>query len=131
LSSPGWTEPDGPAEIRIPFKTLRFEPGVDRVWGVNFSRRIRRKNEVDFWSPVPRVYNLYRASLGGTMSGLPNANPGRNLRLKPWVSGDATRAVSGKEFDNDAHAGIDLKYGVTPSLTLDVTARPDFAQAEA
>jgi small-conductance mechanosensitive channel/CRP-like cAMP-binding protein len=122
----GWT-----AEIRIPFKTLRFEPGVDRVWGVNFSRRIRRKNEVDFWSPVPRVYNLYRASLGGTMSGLPNANPGRNLRLKPWVSGDATRAVSGKEFDNDAHAGIDLKYGVTPSLTLDVTARPDFAQAEA
>jgi Domain of unknown function (DUF5916) len=122
----GWT-----AEIRIPFKTLRFEPGADRVWGVNFSRRIRRKNEVDFWSPVPRVYNLYRASLGGTMSGVPNANPGRNLRLKPWLSADTTRAVSGKDFDNDGHAGVDLKYGVTPSLTLDVTALPDFAQAEA
>ena len=35
------------------------------------------------------------------------------------------------EFDNDAHAGVDLKYGVTPSLTLDVTVEPDFAQAEA
>src|SRR5262249_50306450 len=58
----GWT-----AEIGIPFKTLRFERGSDRVWGVNFSRRIRRKNEIDYWSPVPRVYNLYRASLGGTL----------------------------------------------------------------
>ena len=55
----GWS-----AEIRIPFKTLRFERGADRVWGVNFSRRIRRKNEIDYWSPVPRVYNLYRAGLG-------------------------------------------------------------------
>src|SRR6185295_13854758 len=52
----GWT-----AEIRIPFKTLRFDRGADRIWGVNFSRHIRRKNEVDYWSPVPRVYNLYRA----------------------------------------------------------------------
>jgi small-conductance mechanosensitive channel/CRP-like cAMP-binding protein len=126
MDGTGWT-----AEIRIPFKTLRFEPGADRVWGVNFSRRIRRKNEVDFWSPVPRVYNLYRASLGGTMSGVPNANPGRNLRLKPWVSGDTTRAVGGREFDSGRHAGLDVKYGVSPSLTLDVTVRPDFAQAEA
>jgi hypothetical protein len=61
-SEKGWT-----AEIRIPFKTLRFERGADRVWGVNFSRHIRRKNEVDYWSPVPRVYNLYRASIGGTL----------------------------------------------------------------
>ena len=56
----GWS-----AELRIPFKTLRFERGGDRPWGVNFSRRIRRKNEIDYWSPVPRVYNLYRAGLGG------------------------------------------------------------------
>src|SRR3954466_2748882 len=61
----GWS-----AEIRIPFKTLRFERGADRIWGVNFSRRIRRKNEIDYWSPVPRVYNLYRAGLGGTLTRL-------------------------------------------------------------
>ena len=126
LEATGWT-----AEIRIPFKTLRFEPGADRVWGVNFSRRIRARNEVDYWSPVPRVYNLYRASLAGTMAGLPDASPGRNLRVKPWVSADATRPVGGSEFDPNGHVGVDVKYGVTPSLTLDVTARPDFAQAEA
>ena len=125
-SEKGWT-----AEIRIPFKTLRFERGADRVWGVNFSRHIRRKNEVDYWSPVPRVYNLYRASMGGTLSGLPDASQGRNLRLKPWVSGDVTRGLAADAFDPDAHAGLDVKYGVTPSLTLDVTVKPDFAQAEA
>ena len=122
----GWS-----AEIRIPFKTLRFERGADRVWGVNFSRRIRRKNETDYWSPVPRVYNLYRAGLAGTLTGLADASQGRNLRIKPWVAADSTRPVAGASFDAGAHAGLDLKYGVTPSLTLDVTAKPDFAQAEA
>jgi len=122
----GWS-----AEIRVPFKTLRFERGADRVWGVNFSRRIRRKNEIDYWSPVPRVYNLYRASLGGTLAGLPDAGEGHNLRLKPWIASQATRAVGGADMDEGGRVGLDAKYGVTPSLTLDVTARPDFAQAEA
>jgi hypothetical protein len=122
----GWS-----AEIRIPFKTLRFERGGDRDWGVNFSRRIRRKNEIDYWSPVPRVYNLYRAGLGGTLTGLSGASQGRNLRLKPWVAADTTRNVGGATFDSGQHIGLDLKYGVTPSLTLDVTVKPDFAQAEA
>ncbi len=122
----GWS-----AEIRIPFKTLRFERGADRVWGVNFSRRIRRKNEIDYWSPVPRVYNLYRAGLAGTLTGLADASQGRNLRVKPWIAANSTRPVAGAAFDAGAHAGLDVKYGVTPSLTLDVTAKPDFAQAEA
>lgn len=122
----GWS-----AEIRIPFKTLRFERGADRVWGVNFSRRIRRKNETDYWSPVPRVYNLYRSGLAGTLTGLADASQGRNLRIKPWIAADSTRPVAGASFDGGAHAGLDMKYGVTPSLTLDVTAKPDFAQAEA
>src|SRR5256885_4977813 len=122
----GWS-----AEIRIPFKTLRFERGADRLWGVNFSRRIRRKNEIDYWSPVPRVYNLYRASLDGTLSGLPDASQGRNLRVKPWIGANATRGLGGDTFDRGTHVGLDAKYGVTPSLTLDVTVKPDFAQAEA
>ena len=122
----GWT-----AEIRIPFKTLRFERGGDRVWGVNFSRRIRRKNEIDYWSPVPRVYNLYRAGLAGTLSGLPDASQGRNLRLKPWIAANSTRATGGDSFSNGEHVGLDAKYGVTTGLTLDVAVKPDFAQAEA
>ena len=122
----GWS-----AEIRIPFKTLRFEGGGGRVWGVNFSRRIRRKNEIDYWSPVPRVYNLYRASLDGTLAGLPDASQGRNLRIKPFLSAHTTREAAAADFSRAAGAGLDVKYGVTPALALDVTVKPDFAQAEA
>jgi hypothetical protein len=126
IDAGGWS-----AEMRIPFKTLRFERGEGRIWGANFSRRIRRKNEVDYWSPVPRVYNLYRAGLAGTLAGLGDVSQGHNLRIKPWVAANSTRAVGGPEFAPESHAGLDVKYGVTPSLTLDITVKPDFAQAEA
>jgi hypothetical protein len=122
----GWT-----AEMAIPFKSLRFEPGRTARWGINFSRRIRRKNEVDFWAPVARAYNLSRVSVAGDLVGLPDSSPGRNLRVKPFVLGSAIRNVGGSIYRGDADVGLDLKYGVTPALTLDATVRPDFAQAEA
>jgi len=122
----GWS-----AEIRIPFKTLRFEPGDGRTWGVNFARRIRRKNEVAYWSPVPRAYSIYRASQDGNLIGLPNVDQGRNLRIKPFAVASATRPTAGRSFDGDGDLGLDVKYGVTPALTLDLTVNPDFAQVEA
>ena len=122
----GWT-----AEFRIPFKTLRFEAGAGHVWGVNFARRVRRKNEVSYWSPVSRAFNIYRASAAGTLAGLPALRPGRNLRLKPFMVGGAVRAVGEPEFGGDFSGGLDFKAGITPSLTLDATLNPDFAQAEA
>lgn len=122
----GWT-----LEMAIPFKSLRFEKGEGHVWGVNFSRRIRRKNEIDYWSPVTRVFNLARVSQAGTLAGLPALSPGRNLRVKPYVLGRGVRDTGHTSFDHDAELGLDVKFGVTPSLTLDVTVNPDFAQAEA
>lgn len=59
----GWT-----IEMAIPLTALRFEPGGE--WGINFSRRIRRKNEIDYWSPVPRSFSLARVSLAGRLQGL-------------------------------------------------------------
>ncbi|MBI2835503.1 MAG: carbohydrate binding family 9 domain-containing protein [Acidobacteria bacterium] len=122
----GWT-----AEMAIPFKSLRFKSGEAHAWGINFSRRIRRKNEVDYWSPVPRAYELTRISLAGNLAGLSATTAGRNLRIKPYVLGSAVRPTGGEAYDGTADVGFDLKYGVTPALTLDVTFRPDFAQAEA
>lgn len=121
----GWT-----AEVAIPFRALRFDPRGGE-WGVNFSRRIRRKNEVTFWSPVPRAYNLNRISLAGNLAGLPRANPGRDLRLKPYALGRTLRDTGGDAFAQKMEFGGDLKYGVTPGLTMDVTFNPDFAQVEA
>jgi hypothetical protein len=122
----GWS-----AEFKIPFKTLRYEGGPGHDWGINFSRRIRRKNEVTYWSPVSRAFSIYRASSEGDLTGLPALRPGRNMRLKPYILDGATRNVGASEFDNDFKAGLDFKAGVTPSMALDLTVNPDFAQAEA
>ena len=122
----GWT-----AEFRIPFKTLRFEAGDARTWGINFARRVRRKNELSYWSPVSRAYSIFRASSAGTLAGLPPLRQGRNLRIKPFLAASAVRGVGGDSFDGDATAGVDIKAGITPSLTFDATINPDFAQAEA
>jgi hypothetical protein len=122
----GWT-----AEIAIPFRSLRYNGGTDQRWGINFSRRIRRKNEIDFWSPVPRAYTLMRASLAGDLTGLNTGAAGRDLRFKPYVAGSTVRELGGPRFRQTQDIGADLKYGVTPGLTLDVTLNPDFAQVEA
>ncbi len=122
----GWT-----AEMRIPFRTLRFVPGADRPWGINFSRRIRRRNEVTFWSPVPRSFNLMRLSLAGELAGLQVGAAGRDIRIKPYVLGNTVRDIDVTRFDQKFDAGLDMKVAVTRGLTLDATVRPDFAQVEA
>jgi hypothetical protein len=122
----GWT-----VEMEIPFKSLRFNEGIAQVWGINFSRRIRRVNEVTYWSFVPRQFRISRVSLAGTLEGVVAGSSSRNFRIKPYVLGSSVRPTGGAEFDGDTEFGADVKYGVTPSLTLDATINPDFAQAEA
>ena len=122
----GWT-----AEFRIPFRTLRFDPGADQSWGINFSRRIRRKNEVTFWAPVPRAYNLMRLSLAGNVTGLHPGQAGRDIRVKPYLLTTTLRELGRNDFQGDINGGVDAKVAVTRGLTLDLTVRPDFAQVEA
>jgi hypothetical protein len=118
-------------EMAIPFRTLRFDFTRAQSWGINFSRRIRRRNEVSFWAPVPRAYTLARVSLAGELTGIAHAGTARDLRVKPYVAGRTTRETGGLQSTSKGDAGVDVKYGVTPGLTLDVTVNPDFAQAEA
>jgi hypothetical protein len=122
----GWT-----LEMEIPFRAIRSAPDLD-TWGINFSRNIRRKNELVYWSPIPRRYNLMRLSLAGSLTGLSGgAASGRDLRIKPYVLGETVRETGGTEFDPNAEVGVDMKWGVSRGLTLDVTVNPDFAQVEA
>jgi hypothetical protein len=121
----GWV-----AEIRIPFKALRFEPSERATWGINFSRRIRRRNELTYWSLIPRAYTFARVSLAGDLGGLDAGTPGRDLRIKPYTSVGTVRPTGGV-YDRSGDIGVDFKGAVTSSLTLDATVNPDFAQAEA
>ena len=124
------------AELRIPFRTLRFSSDPTQVWGVNMSRRLLRLNEESYWAPIPVRYNLARVSLAGTLEGLEGISQGRNLKVTPFVTAGVVqsrpRAEPPGDFstDKDFDGGVDLKYSVTPSLTLDATYRTDFAQVE-
>ena len=121
----GWS-----AEFEIPFRTLRFGAATEQDWGINFQRNIRRENEVSFWAPLDPSRNLYRVSEAGTLRGI-RPPPQRSLQFTPYVLGSTRSGGDLESTDNDADAGFDLKYLVTPSLTLDLTLNTDFAQVEA
>ena len=126
MDGDGWT-----AEIVIPFKSLSLDQNrVEQLWGINFGRRIRRKNEVVYWAPIPRLYDITRLSLAGELQGVENIERGRNLRLKPFVVADLTKFAHNDYVIKKAKEGLDAKYSVTPSLTLDVTLNTDFSQVE-
>lgn len=128
----GWT-----IEMAFPFKSLRYTSGPGQVWGIQFRRSIRHKNEWTYWTPVPRnmagPQALNRVSVYGTVVGLDLPPAGRNVEIKPYALGRSltdrlqSPPVSG---DNDGEIGGDLKYGITANLTADLTVNTDFAQVE-
>ena len=118
----GWS-----AEMAIPFRSLRYGSGR-AIWGLNFERNIRRKNETAFWAHLGRQHDLFRVSEAGHLVGVEPPRQ-RNLQLTPYVLSSARDYVEGST--DDSEFGMDLKYGVTPSLTLDLTVNTDFAQVEA
>ncbi len=124
------TEQGWQAEMAIPFKTLRFREGEDQVWGLNLTRKIRRKNEDAHWAPIPRPFRINRVSLAGELNGLSGISQGRNLYIKPYLSLPVVRREQ-DDVDFLPEPGLDLKWGVTPGLTLDLTVNTDFAQVEA
>ena len=130
----GWT-----VEMEIPFKSLRYREGPVQVWGVQLRRGIRRKNEYSFITPIPisagggGPAGIFRVSAAATLVGLEVPSTGRNLELKPYgVRGLSTDVTSEPPVHNDptGDVGLDVKYGITRSLTADITFNTDFAQVE-
>ena len=120
----GWS-----AEFAIPLRTLRYGSSP-QTWGINLQRNIRRKREEVYWSPVARIYNLYRLSSAGELHGLELRSP-RNFKVIPYALGAGGRDYSVQtETDSDFDVGLDAKVGITPSLNLDLTYNTDFAQVE-
>lgn len=124
-------------EMAIPFKSIRYVSGDDRVWGIQFRRSIRHKNEWTYLNPVPPSLDgpqgLNKVSVAGTLVGLELPSAGNNLELKPYaIGGLTTNRLVDPIVSNDltGDVGLDLKYGLTANLTADVTVNTDFAQVE-
>jgi len=124
------------AETAVPFKSLRYRPGREQVWGFNARRINRWKNEVSYLSAVPAARGfaaIMQVSLSATVVGLEVPPGARSLDIKPFVtaSGTSEGNATATRTRGDADVGGDLKYGIRQNLTLDATYNTDFAQVEA
>jgi hypothetical protein len=127
ITEQGWS-----VEIRIPFRSLDFDP-ENTSWGINFQRTIRRVNEEILWSGWKRNQGLFRPQNAGTLTGLTNLSQGIGLEVKPYAT--ATRNMShpfGEErsIDKSMDAGFDASYSFTPSVRASLTINTDFAETE-
>jgi hypothetical protein len=121
-------------EMAIPFKTLRYKVSADtpNTWNINFARNNLELNERSSWAPVPRNQQITDLAFCGMLAwDSKPPKPGSNIVLIPYGLAGATRNFSDQTpTDTRITGGIDAKIGVTPSLNLDLTVNPDFAQVE-
>jgi len=124
ITSNGWT-----ATIEIPFSTLNFTQSKQVLWGLNFKRFIRRKNEQDLWSAYWRRFGITKVSQAGELSGITEIGSGRLFIVKPY--GLATYdKLSGQNPKFPLAGGVDVKYGITSNLLLNLTGNTDFADTD-
>lgn len=120
----GWT-----ATVEIPFTTLNFTKSQNVVWGLNFKRFIRRKNEEDLWSAYRRTFGITRVSQAGELLGITDIGSGRLFIVKPY--GLATYdKQTGQNPRFPLTGGLDIKYGIRSKLVLNLTGNTDFADTE-
>jgi len=132
----GWT-----VEMQIPFRSLRYVPGEDQTWGVQFRRIVRRLNEASYITDLPissalgnsLVAGMWRISEAATLNEVEVPPRNFNIEIKPYGLGTVTtnRLTTppiNDEFDGEA--GVDVKFGITNNLTADFTYNTDFAQVE-
>jgi hypothetical protein len=131
LIDDGWT-----FEMAIPFKSLRYRSPGPQMWGVNFRRVVKWKNETSLLTLMPASYGnagVSQMQEAGTLVGLETPGLAKNIEIKPYALASlTTNRVGADPFDNrsDASFGGDAKFGITSSLTADLTINTDFAQVE-
>ena len=113
------------AEFRIPYNALRFPETEVQDWSVNFYRRIVDKNETHTWNFIDNTQGS-PSQYSGLVAGVENIDPPVRLTFFPFAQAGIT------DFDGTTEsnfsAGMDLKYGLSDSFTLDATLVPDFGQ---
>jgi hypothetical protein len=128
----GWA-----VEAAIPFKSLRYRPGIAQIWGFNAMRVKRAKNEISTLTLVPPARGqsgFQQAQFAASLVGIEAPRAGANMDIKPYaISSVTTDQLAAPRVVNhpEAEAGLDLKYGVTQGLVADLTINTDFAQVEA
>jgi hypothetical protein len=125
MQNDGWT-----VEMKIPYSALRFSQKEAQDWGLNFQRYNRRNNESSFWNAIDPNQNGF-VNQFGDLAGLQNIKPPIRLSFLPYVTAGIRKVplpAGGSKTDVLRNGGMDVKYGVNESFTLDATLIPDFGQ---
>lgn len=120
------------AEMRIPFKSIRFQMGASQDWGVQVVRQTQRTGYQDTWLPNSRANQSFLAQ-EGFLRGMTGMKRGLVLDLTPssiTSTAGAPRSGDGWSYATKTDASGDLRWGVAPNLTINATANPDFSQVE-
>ncbi|MBS1743556.1 MAG: carbohydrate binding family 9 domain-containing protein [Bacteroidetes bacterium] len=131
INKTGWT-----AEVKIPLSQLRYNNDPEKIWGIQFTRRIFRKEERSIWQFIPQGSGVWVSSFG-ELHGLKNIPLHRQIEIAPYLTTqvDAYRKEPGNPFakgtDAKVSAGLDGKVAITNDLIMDFTINPDFGQVEA
>ena len=124
ITQDGWT-----ATVEIPFTTLNFTHSRDVLWGLNFRRFIRRKNEEDLWSAYRRSFGITKVSEAGQLKGITDIGSGRLFIVKPYGLARYDKQT-GQDPKFPLTGGLDVKYGLSSNVVLNLTGNTDFADAE-
>ena len=124
IQKDGWT-----VEMRIPYFSLRFAKKRVQDWGLQFLRFTRRNSEISFWNPVDPNVNGF-VNQFGEFKNLKNIHPPLRLSFSPYVTGGVrvTPEIDGQKTEWLRNGGMDVKYGINESFTLDATAIPDYGE---
>jgi hypothetical protein len=119
-------------EIRIPFKSIRFQPKHEQVWGLNIVRLVQHSGREDSWTPARRARASFLAQ-SGRLVGLSDLRRGVVLDFTPSLTSRTTGAAGAEGWDyagGSPELGGTARWGITNNLTLNGTANPDFSQVE-
>lgn len=116
------------AEMKIPFKTLKFKAG-QTTWGLKIIRHIRRRLESAYWPVANLDTYKFQVSDAGLLTGLEGITQGIGLDINPYGLAGIDH-VQGTKDQYMADAGLDVFYQLTPGLTSALTINTDFAQTE-
>ena len=124
ITQAGWV-----VEIAIPYSALRFPRIEKQVWGINFWRSFHRRNEYSTWSFVDnKVQDIFKYY--GDLVGINNIKPPVRLSFSPYLSGYVEKNPDSKNMSYLARGGLDVRYGMNESYTLDMMLIPDFGQVQ-
>ena len=124
INDKGWA-----VEMEIPYSAIRFPKHEVGDWGINFFRASKRLNEESTWNFVNQEVDGF-INQAGTLSGLENITPPLRLSFSPYLSGAVSHESSSNAMSSTYAGGMDLKWGLTESFTLDMSLIPDFSQVQ-